>query len=213
MKWLLRYFCRIWLPVARLLVLFLFCGYFSLSDTAIADLLTVTTAGTGAGSVNSVPAGIACASGSSSNCSASFTNLSGITLTATPDWKSLDGVFSLGCSGTGSCSFNINGDTGVTVTFNPNNQAALIITHPDLQPEFPSLSDAYAYAVANGKSNFILAARENTFSEDLLLTQQIAFTLAGGMNSGYLTNAGFTTLSGYLEIQAGSVDIDSLIIQ
>jgi len=213
MKWLLSCFCRKWLSVTCLLGLLLFFDYHPFSGIAVADVLTVTTAGIGSGSVNSTPAGISCVSGSSANCSASFATLSAITLTATPDWKSLDGVFSLGCSGTGSCSFNINGDTGVTVTFNPNLQAALIITHPDLEPKFSSLSDAYGYAVANGKSNFNLAAQENTFSEDMILSQPISFTLAGGKNSGYYTNVGFTTLDGYLDIQAGSIVIDSLIIQ
>ena len=213
MKWLVRYFYGKWLSVARLQCVFLFCGYLFLSGTARADVLTVTMAGTGSGSVNSVPAGIACVSGNSANCSASFTSLSGITLTATPDWKSLDGVFSVGCSGTGSCSFTIDGETGVTATFNPDYQAALIITLPQVEPKFSSLNDAYAYAYTHGKNNFNLNARVHTFVENLILNQQINFTLAGGKNPEYYTNVGFTTLAGYLEVQNGSVEIDSLIIQ
>jgi len=213
MMWLLHYFYRKWLSVARLQGVFLFCGYLCLAGSAVADVLTVTMAGTGSGSVNSVPAGIACVSGSSVDCSASFTNLSGVTLTATADWKSLDGVFSGACSGIGSCSFNINGDTGVTARFDPNLQAALIITLPEIEPKFSSLNDAYAYAFANGKDNFSLNAHVYTFSENLILNHPINFTLAGGMNAGYFTNAGFTTLAGYLEVQYGSIEIDSLIIQ
>jgi len=213
MKWLSRYFYQQWFSVARLQGVFLFCGYLCLSGTAAADVLTVTMAGTGSGSVNSEPAGIACVSGSTANCSASFTNLSGITLTATADWKSLDGVFSGGCIGIGSCSFTINGVTGVTATFDPDYQAALIITLPEIEPKFASLNDAYTYAHTNGKDNFSLNARVNTFSENLILNHPINFTLAGGMDSGYYTNVDFTTLAGYLEVQDGSVEIDSLIIQ
>lgn len=213
MKRLLRRFCRGWLSVALLLLASLGCGYHYWAGVAAADMLTVTTAGTGSGTVSSIPAGIACTSGSSAGCSAAFANLSGITLTATPDWKSLAGVFSVGCSGTGSCFFNIDGSTGVTATFNQNNQAALIITLPELEPKFATLTAAYGYAVANSKNNFELAAREYTFYENLVLTDPLFFTLAGGKDSGYYTNVGFTTLDGSLEVQAGSINIDSLIIQ
>jgi len=82
-----------------------------------------------------------------------------------------------------------------------------------LQPEFSSLTDAYSYAVTNENNNFTLAAREHTFTENLVLTNPIFFTLAGGKNSGYYTNVGFTILVGYLEVQNGSITIDSLIIQ
>lgn len=199
---------RQWPATVGLLLFGLFC----LTYVAVADTLTVTIAGLGTGAVNSDPAGIACTS-STSPCSATFANMSGITLTATPDWKSLDGVFSAGCSGTGSCSFTIDGDTGVTTTFAPDYQAALIITLPEIEPKFSSLNDAYTYADNNNKNNFSLNAREHTFFENLILSQPISFTLAGGKNSGYYTRVGFTTLDGYLDVQNGSIAIDSLIIQ
>jgi hypothetical protein len=205
MKRLFFRMCRQWQSAAIVVV----AGFFSLAYIAAADTLSVTIAGAGAGSVNSEPSGIACPG----TCSASFSNLSGISLTATPDWKSLPGVFSVGCSGTGSCFFNINGDTGVTSTFNPNLQAALLIIHPEVGPEFATLTDAYGYAITNNKTGFQLAAREYTFFENLVLTNPIAFTLAGGKNSGYLTTVGFTTLAGYLDVQQGSVEIDALTIR
>lgn len=213
MKRVFFHSCRKWSTVAVLLCTFFYCGYLCLSGTALADVLTVTTAGTGSGSVNSTPSGIACTSGSSTGCSAVFANLSGITLTATPDWKSLGGVFSGGCSGTGSCSFNINNDTGVTASFDANYQAALLIIHPVLEPKFSSLAAAYEFANTNGKTEFVLAAREYTFIENLILAHPLSFTLACGKNSGYYLNVGYTTLTGYLEVQDGSVEIDSLIIQ
>lgn len=213
MKYLLRRFCWEWVAGGLLLSALFVCSYQYLAGVAVADMLTLTTFGTGAGTVKSTPAGIDCVSGSSANCSAAFANMSGITLTATPDWKSLAGIFSGGCSGVGSCFFNIDGSTSVTATFNPNNQAALIITHPEIEPKFATLGDAYSYASTNGNNDFTLAAREYTFYENLILTQPLFFTLAGGKDSGYYTHVGFTTLNGYLEVQAGSIDIDSLIIQ
>jgi len=211
-----RLFCRCsgrWLFGAIFIMLFLVGSVAFREGTSVADTLTVTTSGPGTGTVNSVPSGIACTSGNSANCSAVFTNNSSITLAATPDWKSLFGGWGGPCSGTGDCVFVISGDSGVTATFNPNYQAALIITLPELQPEFSSLAAAYEYAHAAGKNDFILAAREFTFFEDLILSHERAFTLDGGKNSGYLTNVGYTTLQGSLDIQQGSVSIDSLIIQ
>lgn len=200
-----------------LVILFsvIFCGYEFVSGIASADTLSVTPAGSGHGTVISTPAGIACESGITANCSASFANMSGITLRATPDWKSNFGGWSGPCSGAGDCVFNIDGDTGVTATFDPDYQAALIIMVPDVEPKFASLDDAYAYANNNGKDAFSLNAHVYTFVEDLILNHQINFTLAGGMDSGYYTKVtdGFTTLQGYLEVQQGSVEIDSLIIQ
>jgi len=105
------------------------------------------------------------------------------------------------------------GSCVVTLASSPNFQAALIITHPEIEAKFYSLSDAYGYAVANGKNNFEIAACENTFFENLILSRPISFTLAGGKDSGYYTNVGFTKIAGYLEVQYGSIEIDSLIIQ
>jgi len=208
MKSLFSKICRQWPPVATFLLFGLFC----LAYIAVADTLTVTI--DGAGSVNSAPAGIACTNGSSAGCSASFTNMSGITLTATPAWNSKPGVFSGACSGSPSCFFNISTNTAVTARFDPDLQAALIIVKP-LQPEFSTLSDAYAFAFTNGNDNFNLNARVSTFVENLILNHPLDFTLAGGRNSNYYLRAedGFTSLQGYLEVQNGSIAIDSLIIE
>jgi hypothetical protein len=209
MKRVFFHSCRKWSTVAVLLCTFFYCGYLCLSGTALADVLTVTTAGAGSGSVNSTPSGIACTSGSSSGCSAAFANLSGITLTATPDWKSLGGVFSGGCSGTGSCSFNINGDTGVTASFDANLQAAVIAVHPVNLAEFSTLAEAYS----NTPNDGTFAAHIYTFYEDLVLNRAVSVTFYGGMGGMYLLNYGNTTLQGSLEVQQGSIVVDSLIIQ
>jgi hypothetical protein len=77
--------------------------------------LTVSKAGTGAGTVGSSPAGITCGG----TCSASFTNATSLTLTATPDATSVFAGWSGGgCSGTGTCVVNLTADTTVTATFN-----------------------------------------------------------------------------------------------
>jgi len=202
--------CRLLRRQSLLVALFVlsvhFCGNLYLPGIAAADILSVTTAGSGTGTVNSTPAGITCESGISTNCSASFANSSEITLTATTDWKSLFGGWSTPCSGTGSCVFTINGDSGVTATFNPNYQAT-VLGHSVV--EYATLSEAYANTSADG----FFAAHEHTFMENLTIDRDIAVTFYGGMGEMYLTNFGFTTLQGALEVQQGAVAVDALIIQ
>lgn len=204
---------RLNFPAGFMVFLLLFFGS-PLVIAAAAYTLSVTSAGTGVGTVNSLPAGIACESGVSGGCSAVFTALEPLTLTATSDWKSLFDSWGGACSGTDTvCVLTPDADAGVTANFKPNYQAALLIMHPVLEPKFATISDAYDYAYSNAKNNFTLTARENTFTENLLLTHQVSFTLEGGKNSGYYLNIGFSTLHGYLEVQQGTIVIDSLIIE
>jgi phospholipase C len=80
-----------------------------------AVVLTVTLAGTGTGTVASVPSGIGCAP----TCSASFTPGTSLTLTETPTANStFTGWAGGGCSGSGStCALTLNTSQQVTATF------------------------------------------------------------------------------------------------
>ena len=79
--------------------------------------LTVTLAGTGAGSVSSTPAGISCPS----TCTASFSLGTQVTLTETPAANSTFAGWSGACSGTTStCIVTLSANQQVTATFNIN---------------------------------------------------------------------------------------------
>ncbi len=196
---------RQWLSAGIFIFSAIVCGTACLSAVSAADTLTVTIVGSG--SVNSTPSGIACTSGI---CSASFSKYSGIALDATKTWKSLNGVFSGGCSGTGSCFFNIDGETAVTATFAPNYEVTVL---GGSLFEFTTLAAAYAAADSGNQ----IAAHVYTFNEDLILDRAIGLIFNGGRglpgDTYYLANSGYTTLQGSLEIQKGSLDVDSLIIQ
>lgn len=85
--------------------------------------VTATTAGAGTGTLSSSPSGISSCAGT---CVASFVHGTAVTLTATPGEGSRFGGWSgAGCSGTGTCSFTVNGDTAATATFVPG--AALTV--------------------------------------------------------------------------------------
>jgi hypothetical protein len=76
--------------------------------------LAVARAGTGAGTVTSAPAGIACGS----DCSEAYASGAGVTLTATAAAGSVFGGWSGGgCSGTGACTVSMTASRSVTATF------------------------------------------------------------------------------------------------
>ena len=84
------------------------------NTTASNFTLTVTKAGTGAGTVRSTPAGINCGA----TCSASFASGTQITLTATAsDGSTFTGWGAGPCEGTGTCTFTITAATTVVANF------------------------------------------------------------------------------------------------
>jgi phospholipase C len=77
-------------------------------------VLSVTENGTGQGTVTSSPAGISCGQ----TCSATFKSGTKVTLAATASTNSsFTGWSGGGCSGVGSCTPTLNGDTTVVATF------------------------------------------------------------------------------------------------
>ena len=87
------------------------------SVTATFDLtqraLAVAKGGTGAGTVTSSPAGIACGT----TCGASYANGAQVTLTATPDASSTFSGWSGACTGTSTCQVTMDQARSVTATF------------------------------------------------------------------------------------------------
>ncbi len=75
--------------------------------------LTVTTSGSGSGTVSSSPAGINCGT----VCSVSFAGGTAVQLTATPSQGSSFVGWGGACSGTGSCHLTLNSNQSVTAAF------------------------------------------------------------------------------------------------
>lgn len=163
------------------------------------------------GDVNSSPSGLSCTDGSSGVCSYLFTDSIEITLAANPNWKSNFHGWGAPCttSGTGPCVFTPNANATVNATFSPDYQATVLGMFFE---QYTTLTEAYA----NANDQSTVAAHVYTFSENLILNNPIFIRLYGGREGiEYLSHLDsyFTTLNGYLEIQNGSVEIDSLIIQ
>ena len=169
--------------------------------------LGVTITGSGSGTVNSVPGGIACGPGAAGTCSAGFT--SGATVTLTPAPSTTDSVFG-GWSGacttvTGDCVVTINAAKAVTATFNlaPN---AIIQGAPG---SYVKLQNAYASVATGG----VIQARASEFIENLLLNRAIAITLKGGYDPGFMVNPGVTVIRGTLTLRSGSLVAEKLMVR
>ena len=79
-------------------------------------ITTVRTTGTGSGNVSSNPAGIDCGSANNA-CSATYSNGTSVTLTATPDLTSMFVGWSQACSGNQPCTLNMVADRQVVAIF------------------------------------------------------------------------------------------------
>jgi len=174
--------------------------------TVPCSILTVSLLGSGGGSVNSDPAGIACASGSSSGCTNSFINGVPIALIALADWKSTFTGWGDPCNGTESCIITLNGNGGVSALF------AMIprVRIPGSNPaDFASLQEAYDHA----DSSDSIMAKVYAFSENLVLSRPVTIVLDGGRNDDFQNIVGVTTLLGKLHIRQGKAVIRNLIIR
>jgi len=80
-----------------------------------AFVLTAGSAGAGAGTISSTPAGIDCGV----TCTASYVSGTTVTLTATPDASSTFTGWSGACTGTAACVVTITAATTVTANFSP----------------------------------------------------------------------------------------------
>ena len=97
-------------------------GVFKSSPAEGPPSLHVSKSGTGDGTVTSTPTGIDCGS----TCTASYTQGTSVTLTATPSGSVFAG-WSGACSGTGDCVVTMDSDKSVTAIFNSQAQYRLTI--------------------------------------------------------------------------------------
>lgn len=175
-------------------------SFTSLSNFTVQYTLSATLAGTGGGSVNSVPSGIACTGGT---CSAQFDYNTSVTLTAAPDSGSTFTGWSGACSGTGSCTPVLNGDKSVTATFT----VASMVKVNGISYAAPQA--AYNAAAAGD----VIQARGVDFTENLNLNRNISVFLKGGYDSAFSANSGLTVLQGILTIGTGALTVDNLAIK
>jgi phospholipase C len=119
---------NVYISIGLVLLSCAFSGCSSVTSTPKPPVnfqLTITSGGTGTGTITSSPAGINCGS----TCSASFASGTAVTLSAAPATGSTFTGWSGACSGTGACSVTLSANASVTATFNKAAGLASSINH------------------------------------------------------------------------------------
>lgn len=167
-------------------------------------LLSVGIDGSGSGSVNSNPAGIACASGSASGCSAPYDSTVTVQLTASPGTLSIFSGWGGDCSSFSNaptCTLAMPTARTVSATFGSSAKAAIGTTR------FGSLTDAYAAAVSGDRIRVLDCST--------LISLGVAkiITLDGGYDTSFTLKSGQpSTLSGTQTITTGSLTVSDIAI-
>jgi YVTN family beta-propeller protein len=177
-------------------------GALSEPHTVVANFnVAVTIAGTGGGSVNSVPSGLSCTTGT---CNASF-NV-GVDLIATPDWKSVFAGWSGACNGSGACSLTMDANKSVTADFGQNLQARMVGSSTTYHSTLQSALDG-------ATSGSYVQAKVFTFFEDILFNRPVSANLEGGKDASWAATAGVTTVKGSLRIRNGVLRVRKVVIK
>ncbi|WP_243373251.1 MBG domain-containing protein [Geotalea sp. SG265] len=176
-------------------------GTLTITATASTYNLAVAKAGAGNGTINSNPVGIAC--DGANGCNFDFASGIVVTLTATPDSKSLFTGWSGACTGTGTCAVTMDAAKNVTATFDVN---PLVKVGGTL---YATILDAYTAALDGA----VIEVRDVLFSDFSTFDRPISITFDGGKDSSWNKTTGFTTLTGPVTFGQGSVTVDGLVIE
>ncbi|OGU12053.1 MAG: hypothetical protein A2075_18620 [Geobacteraceae bacterium GWC2_58_44] len=168
--------------------------------------LTVALTGSGSGSVNSTPTGIACANGSSAGCSSNFTGGATVNLTATAGAYSAFGGWSGICSGNGGCTAGMDAARTVTATFAPLPRARIAGTTPAY---YFTLQAAYNAATDGA----VIQLLEGSFTETLTANRPIRVTVKGGYKAGYGAVSSETVLQRQIVLRAGTVRMEKVFVK
>lgn len=182
--------------------------------------LSISFAGAGGNKVESTlpDQNINCLKGSTSDCSATYTPGTPVTLKATPDWKS---IFT-GWSGDFISSNNpgtvtMTAGKAVTATFDLNYKVKLLpknILDPAMY--LASIQDAYDDAVDGDELRTQTYFFNETGGLSLGMVSAKTVTLKGGYkldDASYTVITGMTTVKGPLKIQQGRLNVQRLKIQ
>ena len=167
--------------------------------------LTVYTAGTGSGTVNSVPDGIACASGPiSTGCSSKSLTGGTVKLSASPTAGSTFDSWSGVCSGTGSCSIPLTSSVSATATFT---LAPLLKIG---NKPYSTLQNAYD-ATLSGAT--IMMEEGGAVSGGLVANRDIAVLIRGGYRADYGTVDGTTSVAGKISLNRGTLRVEGIYLK
>jgi hypothetical protein len=174
------------------------CGAVNAAD----PLLTITQAGTGSGSVQSLPSGISCGP----DCSRRFAQGTVVSLKAVAAPNSQFSGWTGGCSGTGDCSITLGSDTTVQANFT----AALPVK---IAENWSSIYSSPQQAYNNALSGHTIISRSYTFNQDLNLNIPVDVRIEGGYDENFASRESYTEIQGKVTISNGSATLDNIVIK
>ena len=171
--------------------------------------LTVQTTGTGSGSLNSIPSGIACITGSSKGCSAPFIYGEKVTLAQIPIYSTFTG-WTGDCSGATGCEVYMNAARSVTASFTANPATVKISNSATRYYEIGPTLDLIT---VTGKS---VSTRDIVFTENVVMTSPVSILLKGGYTDNAFssrTATSATVIDGSLKIRNGTLRVERLKVR
>lgn len=179
-------------------------------DLVMSDAKLLSVAIAGSGSVHSADGSIACISGSTAGCSRFFANNASVTLAPTASSYYTFAGWSGACSNSsGNCIVTLSSDKSVTANFSLLALPAVRIGGASPVYMNPAtLLNTYQ----NALNNAVIEMKSGFLAESFTSSQNKSVTVRGGFNSDYTANAGYTAISGPLNIQLGSVTVDNLTV-
>jgi subtilisin family serine protease len=174
------------------------CGAVNGTD----PVLTVTRAGTGSGSVQSLPSGIDCGP----DCSRRFAPGTVVSLTAVAAPNAQFSGWTGGCSGTGGCSVTLGADTTVQANFT----AVLPVK---IAENWPSTYGSPQQAYNNALNGQTIISMAHNFSQNLDLNLPVAVRIEGGYDEDFVGRGSYTEIQGSVTITNGTATLDNIVIK
>jgi hypothetical protein len=178
------------------LLLAVLCTFLCMTQT-YGSTLSVILSGSGQGSVVSSPAGIDCPG----SCSGTFTTFS---LYSNPAINSLFSGWGGACVGMENCTLTLSSDKTVNAFFDLKSSPVRVSGS-----NYGAVQVAYDNIAPGG--SVMVVARDQ--AGDLNLDKEIAFTLEGGFDDAFTSNAGtITKLRGSVNVREGSLAVEGLAL-
>lgn len=168
------------------------------------DLLLVTLnfSGTGSGTVNSIPSGFTCSSGT---CTSVFAQGASLTLVPTSSAGSSFSGWSGACTGSGNCGVAVTSPVVVTATFSASQFQARILETGTL---YSLIAQAYVAALSGNTIQII----QGPVVENLKFDEDKRVILHGGYDTAFNTRSGRSIIVGTMKIQKGGATTERIVL-
>ncbi|MBI4699289.1 MAG: PKD domain-containing protein [Nitrospirae bacterium] len=168
--------------------------------------LTVTKAGSGAGTVTSSPSGINCGT----DCQEQYGGGTVVMLTAMPDpGSTLTGWTGGGCNGTGDCSIYMTADKTTQASFGVCSNQPVRIMRGGSPIYYSTVQSAYNAAIDGD----IMQLQRARFTEDFAMNRSVSVTIQGGYDCAYASYIGSSKIKGQMTKTLGTINFKGIDLE